>query len=241
MTQIAIVDDRADDREQLRIGLERECARRAQNWRFTEFTSGEAFLDTFTQGSFAAVFLDIYMDGLTGVDVARTLYREDPKCRIVFLTTSLEHILESYEVRATYYLTKPFEEARLQQALDFCFPAHDACDTLVIHARTGTVVAPRNNITYIEHVGRYTYVHLTDRTLESAENFSEVTAPLSDDTRFLACARGVLIHMGHVRAQEGGCFIMNDGTHYSISRRGRAELIRVFQDFAVRRMQGELL
>ena len=123
MLRIAIIDDLSADRAVLREALERELAPRGAAFTIEEFASGEEFTAAFVPRQYDAAFIDIYMGEVSGMEVARLLYHRDPACRIIFLTTSQEFMLESYAVRAPYYLVKPFAEERLRQALDFCFPA----------------------------------------------------------------------------------------------------------------------
>ena len=235
--QLAIVDDLTADRLSLREQLMVELAERRLSAGISEFESGEAFLEAFSPGAFAAVFLDIYMGGISGMEVAKILYARDPRCKIVFLTTSQEFLLESYAVRATYYLVKPFPPARLHQALEFCFPPETAADTLPIHSREGTVILSRKEILYIESVERLRCIHLPGRTVETADSFGELAALLDGDERFLPCGRGLLIQMAYIAAQEKGDFVLTDGTRLPIPRRARNDILAAFQSFALRAME----
>lgn len=53
------------------------------------------------------ILLDIVMPLLNGMDTARELRAQDTAVKIIFLTSSPEFALESYEVRAQDYLLKP--------------------------------------------------------------------------------------------------------------------------------------
>ncbi len=235
--RIAIIDDLAADRASLREALTRELADRIPDASIEEFRSGEEFTAVFAPGRYAAAFIDIYMGKVSGMDVAKLLYRRDPNCRIIFLTTSREFMLESYAVHATYYLVKPFAEERLRQALDFCFPAPDPSDLLTVPTKTGVQLLSRRDIVCIESISRHGVVHLHDKTIDSTDTFADLTAPLAADTRFLLIGRGILLQLGHVAAQEGSDFIMDDGTRLPIARRSRSEVLRAFQDFALREME----
>ena len=47
------------------------------------------------------------------MDAARELRKTDADCLLVFTTTSTDHALEGFQVRAFHYLVKPFSEAEL--------------------------------------------------------------------------------------------------------------------------------
>ena len=101
--RIAIVDDDIGVYEDLKTYIDGFLGNSAE---FFYFPSGEAFLEK--REDFDLIILDIFMDRLTGMDVAREIRKTDSDVKIVFATTSNEFASESYEVNACYYLHKPF-------------------------------------------------------------------------------------------------------------------------------------
>lgn len=80
-----------------------------------EFEDGPAVLAWLAQGDGAdALFLDIQMPGLTGLEVAAELERALP---VVFVTAFAEHAVRAFEQAATDYLLKPVTAERLAQTL----------------------------------------------------------------------------------------------------------------------------
>lgn len=69
----------------------------------TEFHNGEDFLQHWSADTFDLIVLDIYMEQLTGIEIARVIRETDPNVCLVFATTSNEFASESYEVNACYY------------------------------------------------------------------------------------------------------------------------------------------
>lgn len=116
--RIAIVDDLDTERTLLKERLVRQLSQRGTEAELLEFDSGEAFLAAEKEQRFTAAFLDIYMNGLSGMDAARELRKTDADCLLVFTTTSTDHALEGFQVRAFHYLVKPFSEAELSGLLD---------------------------------------------------------------------------------------------------------------------------
>ena len=62
--QIAIVDDRADDRAELSVCLENYMKKHQLDYTLTEFEDGENFLKAAAQVDFQLVFMDIYMENM---------------------------------------------------------------------------------------------------------------------------------------------------------------------------------
>ena len=62
--------------------------------------------------------LDVYMPGMTGIELAGQIRRIGIQAPVVFLITSREHALEAFGVGAAGYLVKPFEREAFFRALD---------------------------------------------------------------------------------------------------------------------------
>ena len=116
--RIAIVDDLAAERALLKDRLEQQLHRRNVQADILEYESGETFLEAARKAPFTAAFLDIYMDGMTGMEAAKKLRKTDTDCLLVFTTTSTDHALEGFQVRALHYLVKPFTEADIDALTD---------------------------------------------------------------------------------------------------------------------------
>ena len=115
--RIAIVDDLKTERALLKERLSQQLALRGAEADILGFESGEAFLAAEKERRFSAAFLDIYMEGLSGMDAAKELRKTDTDCLLIFTTTSTDHALEGFQVRALHYLVKPFSEEELSGLL----------------------------------------------------------------------------------------------------------------------------
>lgn len=77
---IAIVDDRKTDSDRLVGFIDTYAEQHRLQWgAMDRFSSGEEFLGAFTAGKYDLIFLDIYMDGITGMETA-VAFRT--KCKI---------------------------------------------------------------------------------------------------------------------------------------------------------------
>ena len=116
--RIAVVDDIADERKLLCSRLAEQFARRGVHADLFEYENGESFLTAAKERPFTVVFLDIYMTGANGIETAKELRGFDSDCLLVFTTTSTDHALEGFRVRAMHYLVKPYEEKELSGLTD---------------------------------------------------------------------------------------------------------------------------
>jgi two-component system, LytTR family, response regulator len=111
--KVVIVDDEPVARRTLR----EYCARETDVQVVGEFGDGRSALGALLANPPDLLFLDIQMDGLTGLQVARSLPPEAMPL-IVFVTAYDQHAVEAFELNATDYLLKPFDDARLHAALE---------------------------------------------------------------------------------------------------------------------------
>ena len=161
---IAIVDDRKTDSDRLVGFIDTYAEQHRLQWgAMDRFSSGEEFLGAFTAGKYDLIFLDIYMDGITGMETAKRIRRADHGCRIIFITTSPEFAVESYDVSASFYLLKPIEKNGVFAALDRC-GLQDAERTRAVEVAThfGKTVLPVHDISYTEYVRRQVLINFED-------------------------------------------------------------------------------
>ena len=93
--RLAICDDLPEEREKLVSLLEHSSIPAA----YSQFESSEDLLEVFRPGKFDLLLMDIYMNGMTGVEAVRKIREMDETIPIAFTTTSTEHTLESYRLR----------------------------------------------------------------------------------------------------------------------------------------------
>jgi two-component system LytT family response regulator len=112
MMDVVIVDDEPAARRTLR-----ECCAREPDLRIVgEYGEARSALEAIRARPPHLLFLDIQIDALSGVALARSL---DPETLplIVFVTAYHHYALEAFEVSAVDYLLKPFDDERFRKTL----------------------------------------------------------------------------------------------------------------------------
>jgi two-component system, LytTR family, response regulator len=118
---VIIVDDEPAARRTVR----EYCARESDLQVVGEFGDARAALEAIRRQPPQVLFLDIQMDSMTGMALARAL---DPQNLplIVFVTAYDQYALEAFEVSAVDYLLKPFDEARFKATVGRVRRRHEA-------------------------------------------------------------------------------------------------------------------
>jgi DNA-binding LytR/AlgR family response regulator len=185
-------------------------------------------------GSFAAVFLDIRMPGLDGLELARVLSRFATPPAIVFVTAFEQHAVEAFELQAVDYLLKPVRPDRLSDAIRRLAvparrPAADEEDPtrIAVEIAGVTRMVERDSIRFVEASGDYVRLHTDDGAFL-------VRVPISTleeswrDAGFVRVHRRYLIALRHVselRARPGGGYdLVVAGEELPVSRRHAREL-----------------
>jgi two-component system, LytTR family, response regulator len=119
MMTVIIVDDEQAGRRTLREFCEAENDLRV----IGEYADGATALAEIRAKRPQLLFLDIQMDPLNGIDLARALPPEELPS-LVFVTAYDAYALEAFEVCAVDYLLKPFDQERFQKTLARVRPRH---------------------------------------------------------------------------------------------------------------------
>ncbi len=192
-------------------------------------------------GSFAAVFLDIRMPGLDGLELARVLSRFARPPDIIFVTAFEQHAVEAFELQAVDYLLKPVRPERLSDAIrrlgapprravdDDSDDDDDVEDLDRIAVETGghTRMVERDSIRFVEASGDYVRLHTDDGAFLVRMPISALEDAWRDNG-FVRVHRRYLIAIRHVtelRTRSGGGYdLVLAGQELPVSRRHAREL-----------------
>ncbi len=165
-----------------------------------------------------ALFLDINMPDLSGMDLIKSL--PDPPA-VVFTTAYSEFAVEGFRVSAVDYLLKPFsfkefeascEKLRRHLEMKEALAARDADPFLHFKAGYRTISIDVRKIIYVESMSEYVKVYLVDSEapvviLYSLKNLIE---QLPAD-RFMRIHRSYIIALGHIAEASRTSFRLDNG------------------------------
>lgn len=185
-----------------------------------------------------AVFLDISMPGLSGLELAQVLSRFKNPPPVVFVTAHDRHAVEAFELNAVDYVLKPVREDRLGEAVRRVVSGSSRSsarpdDQIAVELGGRTRFVSRGDITYVEAHGDYARLH-------TATGSHLLRTPLGTleaqwrDAGFVRIHRSLIVSLPHVeeiRTEGGRCTVVVDGTELAVSRRHTREL----RDLLVRR------
>lgn len=240
--RIVICDDIAEERIKLKGYIRRLEKDDTLELEITEYDCGEALLAAY--GKFPipdVIFLDVYMQGLTGVEVAKKLTEKGYDGSIVFCTTSLDHAVESYKLKADGYLVKPYSYEDFLESIW-------RCRTRLQKSQKGiTFVSeridyniPRGKVCFIETSGRACAVHTADGVYTTYKKISEFEAELRDESSFLKLGRCYLVNMNHIKKLSDDCIILSNEESLPLPSRERKKIQQLINDWFWSAARGEI-
>jgi DNA-binding LytR/AlgR family response regulator len=234
--RVLVVDDERPALDELAWLLERDD----RIGTVTATASAAEALRVLQEGGVDAVFTDIRMPGLNGLELARVLARFKAPPLVVFITAHDEHAVDAFELNAVDYVLKPVREDRLAEAVrrvvESSSPATPSAppdDSIPVELGGVTRFISRSDVLYVEAQGDYARLH----TAHGAHLIRTPLTTLEDEWRgagFVRIHRSLLValpHVDEVRTDSGRCSVVVGEHELVVSRRHTREL----RDLLVRR------
>jgi DNA-binding LytR/AlgR family response regulator len=198
-------------------------------------SSGSEALRKLNERSADAVFIDVRMPDLDGIELARVLRRFDRPPPVVFVSAYESGAVDAFEVKALDYLMKPVSRSGLERAIarvreDLAGEAPAAPgDVLAVDvARGGTRLLDRSSVLYLQAQGDYVRLVTEDARFLLRGKISELERSW-EPHGFARIHRSYLANLRRAlevrpRLNGTGILILPGGIELPIARRKIAEL-----------------
>ena len=158
-----------------------------------------------------------------GIETGLRLRELGEDGEIIYLTASDGYAVDSYDVRAFFYLLKPVERERLYQVLDRAVEKlrRRREESILISTREGLRRFPLDRILYAERAGRVMRLHCVDGVVYSVSlraSFRETAAPLLADPRFCLCGVSFVLNLRRVVGVEAQAALLDNGERVALPR-----------------------
>lgn len=188
----------ADDDPQARRYLE-ELLREEGQEDVDSVDSAEAALERLRQGPVDALFLDVRMPGISGLDLLRSLSGLPRKPRVVLVSGFEDYALDAFEAAAFDYLLKPVDRARLRKTLERLLQEEPVPTTKVaVPTENHVVLVDPSEILYVQAQGESCRVVTRGGTLEARCNVGQLVRRLPP-AQFLRVHRSFVVNLDCVR------------------------------------------
>lgn len=214
---VAVCEDDQADREQL-CGLIDASGTSAS---VSVFERGEDFLAAWQPDRFDLIFMDIYLDGLNGVEAVRKVRERDEDVPVAFTTTSLDFTLDGYRMNVAKYMEKPVSQKAVDEMLALAQRKKAERERdVILFGRRNPLRVPVLRLRYVEQQEHYLIFHLTGGGAMKRKGKLDDLAPLLAGHPFFRCHKSYLVNLSFVLGidREQLVFQMREGGSVYIRR-----------------------
>lgn len=226
--RVAICDDDKESCARLRSLIKKE----EPDCEVVCFDGGKHFLES--RMHFDILLLDIRMEDMNGIEVARVLRINRERTILIFVTALKEYAAEAFEVSAFNYLLKPVEPER------FCKVFQDACrevkrlenesgGQLFFRTKARNFLVQKNEILYVESHKRKVEIHTLRENITVYATMKDMEQQLGEG--FFRCHRGYVVNLAYVTEYGTGTVQLQNGETVYLAREKYAEFARVYGDY----------
>lgn len=221
MATIVVLDDDPQCLARLH-SLVDDCAPQGADYVILEASCLNDLLDILTSESHIDILIsDIKMPegSPSGIDIVQSLFPPSSGTQIIYTSADLSQATEVYRTNHLYFLLKPIDPIKLQDALRRAFVALPTqrpamlsvtCD----HKKRLISVS---SIQYLESYLHKVLIHCGKRTFQTYARLDDLQKQLPP--HFSRCHRSYLINLAYLSSYEGLEACLHDGTSIPVSRR----------------------
>ncbi len=239
MLRIAICDDDAYFRGKAISIIQDIVNKSASLCEFMEYSSGEEFLANIDSiKRFDLLVLDILMEGINGMDVARQIRVNNSDICILFISSHIKFSTEGYNVKAVGYILKDdFFERNITATLEMVIPTlKKRNNELLIKTSSGDKKLIVSKIMCVESNNHYVTYYLSRNVSYSVrEKFSNV----ADNMRpydFILIHRGCIVNLDYIKEIKKNYLVLDPDWEINISRdlyQTVMKKYRMYRDFSL--------
>ena len=232
--KIVVCDDDKIVREQI-VALIKE---QEQDSEIITFKSGEDIIKS--QIDFDISFLDIEMNELSGIDVAKHIRKEQEKkggerSVIIFITGYREYMEDAFDVNAFHYLVKPVDEQKFYTVFNRALKE----EAVKFEQEKKSVIVKCNgmqkrvllkDIYYIESSNKKVVFHTKDSNIDIYGRMEDWESKMG--STFYRCHRGYLVNLEKITAYSADTIDVINGESLILSRKKYADFIKTYMKYA---------
>ena len=228
---IAIVDDNFAFAEDLKRKLV-ELANKSGHEALVEYRDNpEEFLKEFSaKPDFDALFLDVAMPNLNGIDLAKGVRLINREIPIVFVSDFPQFSVVGYEVNAIRFLVKHSIdfETKLSECLEYTINILKLSSGLLYSINTTRLKTsiPYSDILYFEVANHLLAIHTFQGCVKERRLLSTLLSILPE--HFVMCSRSYIVNLQHIILIHTKDVEFKNGKRLPLSRKYKDDVVRAF-------------
>lgn len=226
--KIAVCDDNKADQDYVISSLRRWAEETNRIIEIHTFLSAEQFLFQYEEEKdFHILVLDIEMQRMNGVELAKKLRLDNRQLQILFVTGYPDFMAEGYEVDALHYLIKPVDPRKLFRVLEKAADNLTKTEKVLLLQDNGELRRLIiRNILFVEVFSHSCTLHTTEGIIETRISIGELGNRLGE--AFIRVHRSYLVNLGQIKRIAKTDIFLEDGSTVPLARRKYTEVNLAF-------------
>lgn len=184
---------------------------------------------------FDLAFLDIQMQGIDGITLAKELKRRNSKTALFFITNFDEYQDDAMDLQAFRYFSKPFDVKRLYSGLDKAMEYIDgAYVDIFLHGENSQQRILIDDILYISRANRKNFLKTQFQTIPFRDNYDSVCEKMPA-LFFFQVHKSYFVNLHYIKQYSYSEIYLTDGTRIPISTRNQAQFHKYWFEYLRRR------
>lgn len=228
---IAVCDDEVTQTEYLSSLVDKWSLSTGNSVVLKAFASAESFLFEFEENkSFDILLLDIQMNGIDGIELAKRIRSGGSDIQIIFVTGYDKYISKGYDVAALHYLLKPVSFEKLSEVLSRAAEnLSKASPSILVNAGGENLKLRLSDIFCVEAVGHTLLLTCADGEISVNQSLSAFKSIIGSD--FIYTHRSFIVNLEHISRITKTDVILDNGKAVPVSRRMYDDINKAFIAF----------
>ena len=231
---IAICDDEQLHLQTAKTLINQIMEEKGKDFKIFSFNCPQALLES--GFLFDIAVLDIEYEKENCIDLAKSLNRFMPQCRIIFLSSYLHYAADVYEADHIWFVLKQDSQTKLPKAIDKAVRSIEtelSQHYIFVRKQSTVTRIPINTILYITKIDRQAEVHCLDKDYFDYRKPNDLVPAVLQE-RFFRCHQGFIVNLSMIKELDKDEFVLINDERVPISRKYKEEArVRFFQRYSI--------
>jgi len=213
MIKVCIIEDEPGIRKLLRMIIENQEGFQV----VSECENFAGAMSDFVKFRPDVAFVDIDLNGESGLECAKVLTELNPKLKVIFATAHSEYMANAFEIYAFDYLVKPFNVERVVKTLsrikgekimqsaekenvpmtDTVSQSEQHSEKLMIRGKEQVLFVDKKDIIFVERCENVTDIVTTEEVFKTAASLVDLEEKLNP-AEFMRCHKSYIINLTRI-------------------------------------------
>ena len=223
MYNMAICDDDEVMAECLKTAIETQLNKYYKTYDIEIFTSGQELLQSFQCKIYQAIFLDIDMPEMSGMDVAAVISKESKRSNIIFVTNHDDMVYDAIHFGIFRFIRKSRIHIEIEEAVASLVEKLQSEKVIFSNAENGKAIQLiSEDIIYIEIIQHYLYINYISEFGNKVVKVRETLKQCEEKLLKIKFARvhiSYIVNYKYVKDVKSDGVILDTGQKIPISRK----------------------